>query len=131
MCREIYFFCVPPSDSIPVKVRIDGCRYHLRNPANGKLLQKPWTILTTDGNMKELEAVCSKHHRQTEAHDTIQGSSLTASTSFYPPAMVDMYGPRWSDASYHSRVEAPTTPHTLKTYHSKVDCVSKVEPEAY
>ena len=42
--------------SIPVEVKLDGCKYGLKNPANGKLLQNPWTVLTADQNLREMEA---------------------------------------------------------------------------
>ena len=80
------------------KVKIDGCRYGLRNPQSGKLLQKPWTIMTTDPEMTKMEATCSKQHRDTEAHEVIQGSRVTASTSFYPMEMVDRITYLWQQS---------------------------------
>ena len=78
-------------------VKLDGCQFGLRNPRTNNLLQKAWSILTTDEQLLQLQQVCSKKHRQQFVHETIQGADLTASTAYYPQAMVDRVLYLWSE----------------------------------
>ena len=77
-------------------VKIDACMYGLKNPATGNMLQKGFTIMTTDGGLVSASRVCSKEHRFKFKHEPIQGQALTASTAFYPQDMVDRILSLWS-----------------------------------
>ena len=78
-------------------VKLDGCMYGLKNPRSGKLLQKPWTVLSTDPKLCRISRTCSRHHRRSFKHEVIQGSAVTASTAFYPAAMVQAVVSVWQD----------------------------------
>ena len=64
---------------------INGCMVGLRGP-KGKLMAKPWKIMTTSKLMaKRLTLRCQGNHE----HEPCMGSTTAAGSAYYPKAMAD------------------------------------------
>ena len=66
------------------RFRVDGCRYGMKHPDSGKLLQKGWGFFATHPGIRRLIAKTCNH--SPEQHCPIEGK-ITASTAEYPKAL--------------------------------------------